>query len=331
MKRKVLLVSSANPYPVVTSGCERLVNDYESGVFSAFDVYFLAAQPETWAPLVLFREGAPVMDSNFDELPSHDFAFVFFVGFKSNDFTRRLAAALPSFCLTDHYPNDDLPDGVFQGILSHRLDAPREDVLLCGGSYNSRIFYPDRQTEDIVLCVGRIHQDKNQLELVTRYADRIYRRHGLPLYLAGGVDDREYYSRVRAHIDGKAIQSTVDPARPDSADGWCTSQQIARLCNRARFFVTASPRESFGIALTEALACGTTCVLNGCFTGFNPAELEAHVYGNIRGKRGEILDLLHQAFNLDIRRDGSEWVKKYSLESATSQQMGFIQERLRKR
>jgi glycosyltransferase involved in cell wall biosynthesis len=329
MKRKVLLVSSANPYPVVTSGCERLVKDYETAVFSGYDVYFLATQPGTWAPLALFHEGAPVADRNFDDLPGQDFAFVFFVGFKSNGWTRRLAASAPAFCLTDRHPHEDVPDGVFRGILSHRAAAPRDDLLLCGGSYNSRIFYRDRQSEDIVLCVGRIHPDKNQLELAAQYRERIFGRYGLPLYLAGGVDDSEYYGRVRKHIDGEAIRSTIDPARPDAAESWCTPQQTAALCNRARFFVTASPQESFGIALAEALACGTTCVLNGSFLGFDPAELRLHVYGNIQGKDGEILDVLEEAFVRDVRLDGSEWVKKYSVECAAVQQMNFVQQRLR--
>ena len=48
--KKVLLVSSANPYPVVTNGCEKLVLDYQRKIFAGYEVHFVATQPGTWAP-----------------------------------------------------------------------------------------------------------------------------------------------------------------------------------------------------------------------------------------------------------------------------------------
>jgi len=47
MKKEILLISSANPYPVVTDGCEKLVLDYQRTVFSGYDVHFVATEPET--------------------------------------------------------------------------------------------------------------------------------------------------------------------------------------------------------------------------------------------------------------------------------------------
>jgi hypothetical protein len=87
--------------------------------------------------------------------------------------------------------------------------------------------------------------------------------------------------------------------------------------------------ESFGIALAEAMACGTTCVLNGSFPGFDSADLGPHVFGNITGPHGSIVDILEEAFATNARRDGSEWIKQYSIRRAAERQMEFIERRLR--
>ena len=258
-----------------------------------------------------------------------EFAFAFFVGFRWNEFTQQVMARMPSFCLTDTHPHPDVPEGVFRGILSHRVSTHRRDLLHCGGSYDAEVFYPNRAAEEFVISIGRIHPDKNQLELVSEYRDRIYARYGMPLYLVGGVDDRCYYETARQYIDQRSVRSTIDPGRPDATGSWLPAQQIAALLNRSRFFVTASPKESFGIAVAEALACGTTCVLNGDFWGFDPAELEPRVFGNVRGKRGSILDVLEEALRSDARRDGSGWVAKYSTRRAAQRQLEFIERRLK--
>src|SRR5262249_7150679 len=161
----------------------------------------------------------------------------------------------------------------------------------CGGSYDSAVYFKNRQGEDLVTSVGRIHPDKGQLELVCGYRERIYERFRRPLLLVGGSDDRDYFEAVRAHIDEVAVRSTLGAA----PEGWLAPAQIAGVLNRARYYVSASPRESFGIALAEALACGTTCVVNGDYPGFAPAELQQHVHGSVTGKRGSTLDLLAEA------------------------------------
>jgi glycosyltransferase involved in cell wall biosynthesis len=326
---KVLLVSSANPYPVVTNGCEKLVLDYQRKVFAESDVHFVATKPGTWEPRAWYQGQMPEPCFDLDGLLQVGFDYAFFVGFRLNDFTQQLTACIPSFCLTDTHPHPDVADHLFRGILSHRVTSPREDVLLCGGSYDGDVFYPNRGTEEFVLSVGRIHPDKNQLELVREYRDRIFLRCGLPLYLVGGVDDRCYYENLRPFVDQVSVRLTIDPERPDADDNWLSAYEIAALLNRSRFFVTASPKESFGIALVEALACGTTCVLNGDFWGFDPAELQPRVFGNVDGKRGSILDMLEQAITADARRDGSDWVKQYSTRQAAVRQLEFIERRLR--
>jgi glycosyltransferase involved in cell wall biosynthesis len=324
MKSRVLLVSPANPYPTVTNGCARLVLDYVQSVFAEEDVSYLSVEPQTWTPRHLYRDHRQIGPVTSGFLLNAGFSLVFFVGFRSTPFTRSLVANLPAFCLTDTLPHPDIPEGIFRGILSHRAPEPREDLLICGGSYDSAVYFKNRQSEDLVTCVGRIHPDKGQLELVQGYREQVYERFHRPLLLVGGSDDRAYFEAVRAHIDGVAVRSTLGTA----PDGWLAPPRIADVLNRARCYVSASPRESFGIALAEALACGTTCVLNGHYAGFVPAELQRHVYGNVTGKRGSTLDLLAEVLEQDVRLDGSEWVRMFSVEAAARRQRAFIRRRL---
>ena len=329
MTGSALLVSTANPYPVVTNGCARLVHDYQKSMFPQHDIYFLLARPGDWAPLRLFHHGRPVgEDLRLEHLLAFNFDFVLFIGFKENEFTRQLASARPSFCLTDTYPHPDVPAGLFRGVLSHRTAERHRDLLLVGGSYDDSVFYPDRRDEELVLAVGRIHPDKSQLELVRSYRRAIFDEYGLPLLLVGGVDDPHYFGEVHKYVDNSAIMSSVDPADPLAIGGWRSAQEIAQLCNRARLFVSASPKESFGMAMIEAMACGTTCVVNGDYHGFVAADLRPHVYGHIAAQQGSIIDLVVQALRDDVRIDGSTWAKKYSVSGMRAVLSRFIDERL---
>ena len=329
MKRKALIASSANPYPVVTSGCERLVMDYQLHLLSDYDVYFLLTEPGGGAPLTLYhRDELISSDITTEKIFIHNFEFALFIGFKGNAFTRQLVERIPSFCLTDIYPRDDLPDHLFKWIMAHRSSKPHKDLLLLGACYNSDIFFKNRRREEFILSVARIHPDKNQQELACGYKERIYEKYRLPLYLVGGVNDSAYFMQMSKYIDNLSVCSTVNPGRAEAGTGWRSSQQIADLCNRARLFVMASPKESFCIALIEAMACGTTCVTNGNYWGFDEAEIRANVYGNTVGKRGAILDLVDEALNRDIRIDGSEWAKKFSLKETKKALLNFINQRL---
>jgi len=303
--------------------------DYQLHIFSDYDVYFLHTQSSGWEPLGLFHDDRAVpCDITVERILDYNFEFALFIGFGENEFTRRLAAGLPSFCLTDIHPRDDLPDHLFKGIMTHLSVRPRRDVLLLGAAYNSDIFYKNRRDEEFIISVGRIHPDKNQSELVRGYRERIYRKYRMPLYLVGGVTDESYFKEVNEYIDNRSILSTVDSHNPEAGTNWRTPHQIADLCNRARMFVMASPKESFCIALVEAMACGTTCVVNGNYWGFDEAELRPHVYGHIKGKRGSILDVLDEALSRELRLDASEWVKKFSLGETKNQLLRFINARI---
>ena len=333
MKKRVLIVCSESPYPVVVGGYERLIKDYESYVFSDYDVYFSVCRGDTLEALLHY--GVPVESkAERARILNGQFEFAFFVhsdlDFTGPEVISPLIDRIPSFCFTQLHPNDEFEDARFRGIITHYSDEPHKDVLLTGGSYNPDVFYKNGRSDEFVVCVGRIHRDKNQLELVRRYREKIYRKHKIPLYLIGGSSDDEYYFLVNQFVDHESVLSTSDPLDLTADTNWRRARQVAEVCNRARMFVMPSAEESFCIAMIEAMACGTTCVVNGKYYGYDKDDLRPNVYGNITGKRGSILTLIDEALSRDVRIDASEWVKKYTLAETKKKLLTFIHERLQK-
>lgn len=97
-----------------------------------------------------------------------------------------------------------------------------------------------------LVCLGRIHPDKG-----TAAAIDVARRAGRPLVLAGIVQDRDYFdAEVRPHLgDGVTYVGSVGPAERDALLGCADA-----LLHLVRF------AEPFGLAMAEAMACGTPVV-----------------------------------------------------------------------
>jgi len=320
-------------FPILrlTGGIERLLIDYQAQVFSDYDVYYLRYQAGQVAELLHYgkRVAGRVTTAGLLKL---SFQFILFFNHdadhQEDDFIRPLRERLPSFCFIQYHPVTGLRDKLFRGILTHHSSRQHNHVLVIGGSFDSQVFYKNRQSEQLIVCIARITPYKGQLELVRTYKKRIYDRFGLPLYLVGGTYHLDCFRKVNKYIDNQSVHSTIDPRKPLAAANWWNSRQIAAICNRARLFVMPSPEESFCVALIEAMACGTTCVVNGAYHGFKAAQLRPYVYGNIDGKRGSTLALVEEALRQEIRIDASEWVKRYSLSETKAAVLLFIRERL---
>jgi len=327
MKPKALIVCSEIPYPHVVGGYERIIRDFEEHVFDDYDVYFLCCRGRS--PRGLFHQGRQ-LDSALDlkTLLGHRFSFAFIIrsdiDLEGPRFVAPLIERIPSFCFVERHPHRLVRDERFRGVLTHRTRGRQGHVLTIGGGYDPAIFNPRRREEGFVLSVGRIHPRKNQLELVRGYRERIYRRFGLPLLLAGGEAHHRYYRDVLRYVDGEAVQATFSA----STEGWRSAREVAALCNQARYFVMPSPRETFCIALIEALACGTTAVVNGYYGGFAYDDLRPRVAGPISGKRGGILDVLEKAMESDLRLDASGWATKFALPLTKDRVMSFIRPRI---
>jgi glycosyltransferase involved in cell wall biosynthesis len=332
MKPKALIVCSDSPYPVVMGGYERLISDYQNYVFRDYDVYLLICYC-SGSRHDLLHYGTPIPPHRMSAvLFEEKFEFSLFIhpdiDFDDRVLIAPLADRIPCFCFVQRHPEKQIKEALFRGIVTHFSGSPHNDLLRIGGTYNPEVFYKKRSGEEYVLCVARIYPEKNQLELVRDYKKKVYDRFGLPLILVGGTEDLEYFNRVKRYIDGISVIATADPQSPMKQHSWRTAPEIAELSSRARLFVMASPRESFCIAMIEAMACGLTCVVNGNYFGFDQEELRPNVYGPITRKRGPIADTIVSALERDVRIDASEWVKKFSVEHTREKLLGFIRSRL---
>jgi glycosyltransferase involved in cell wall biosynthesis len=314
VKPKALIVCQFSPYPVVTGGYERLIADWQAHVFDDYDTWFLCNR-QTQGPNRLFHRGVPIsVNPTLVELRAHDFALALFVNPLDDEPEVALADDMPSFCFLERQRSTGRR---FLGTITHSGQAS-DDVLVIGGSFDGNVFFKRRSAEEAIVCVARICAAKNQIELVRGYRERIYERFGLPLILAGGADPPIEMEAIAPYIDGQAVRST---------GGWIPARDVAELLNRARLFVNPSPKESFCIALVEAMACGTTCVVNGRYDGFDPAALRAHVTGSIDGPRGSILDHIEAALLGDVRIDVSGWAQQFSLRNARRAIRSFMEQK----
>ncbi|MGJ7452392.1 glycosyltransferase family 4 protein [Aquipuribacter sp. MA13-6] len=145
---------------------------------------------------------------------------------------------------------DRHPDLSYAATIHHGIDVGRFTFVADPGGY--------------LLFLGRIHPDKG-----TAAAVEVARRAGLPLVIAGIVQDRAYFDeRVAPHLDGDRVRF-VGPVAPPERD---------RLLGGARALLhLIGFDEPFGLSVVEALATGTPVV--ACDRGSMPELLRDGVTG----------------------------------------------------
>jgi len=139
-------------------------------------------------------------------------------------------------------------------------------------------------SRDYLLFFGRIHPDKG-----TEQAILVARRAGLPLVIAGIVQDRGYFERaVEPHIDGDRVRF-VGAVGPEAK---------SELLGGARALLhLVSFDEPFGFSVVEAMACGTPVIATR--RGSMPELITEGVNGRLVDSTAEAVQALAGIADLD--------------------------------
>jgi glycosyltransferase involved in cell wall biosynthesis len=129
--------------------------------------------------------------------------------------------------------SDRHPDLGYLATIHHGIDTDAFTFRSSAGPY--------------LLFFGRIHPDKGALEAIA-VADRV----GLPLVMAGIVQDQVYFDRwIAPRIDGERVRY-VGSVGPNERDGLLGG--ALALLHLVNF------EEPFGFSVVEAMACGTPVI-----------------------------------------------------------------------
>jgi len=140
---------------------------------------------------------------------------------------------------------------------------------------------------DYLLFFGRIHPDKG-----TAQAIEVARRAGLPLVIAGIVQDQEYFERaVEPHLDGERVRFV----------GAVGAERRAEVLGGARALLHLIDfEEPFGFSVVEAMASGTPVIAHR--RGSMPEIVQHGVSGFLVDSPDDAVEAVGAARGLDANQ-----------------------------
>jgi glycosyltransferase involved in cell wall biosynthesis len=127
------------------------------------------------------------------------------------------------------------------------------DVVYNGNSLekNSQPMEPSKRTPKFILTASKFVAYANQAGLIDGYALLIRRKPDTPpLWIAGGVHDKDYFQRVKKLIQAYGIEDKVKIL------GLVPHRRLIELYSHASAFLFPSTLEACPQTLVEAMACG---------------------------------------------------------------------------
>ena len=142
-------------------------------------------------------------------------------------------------------------------------------------------------TGNYLLFFGRIHPDKGAAEAI-----HVARRSGIPLVIAGIIQDQAYFeAEVAPHLVGEAVRyvGPVGPERRNELLGG--ARALLHLINFD---------EPFGLSVVEAMACGTPVIAEA--RGSMPELIQDGMDGFLVDGTDAAVEAVRAASSLDRRR-----------------------------
>lgn len=183
---------------------------------------------------------------------------------------------------SDRHPELNYHDTVYHGISS-------TDFLYSGVKKDYLLFY------------GRIHPDKG-----THTAIEIAKKCGLPLRIAGLVQNQYYYSRdIAPHIDNEKVMYLGNVGQKE---GNKLLGEAKALLHPIYF------EEPFGLSVAEAMMCGTPVIANN--RGSMPELIE-------HGRTGFLVNTIEEAVKAVENLDGIDtlYCRAHAMESFSIDKM----------
>ncbi len=167
----------------------------------------------------------------------------------------------------------------------HGIDMTAFDVQPMPGSY--------------LLFFGRIHPDKG-----TAAAIDVAEQAGLPLIIAGIIQDQEYFERlVEPRLDGERVKY-VGPVGPEARGG---------LLGGARALLHLIDfEEPFGFSVVEAMACGTPVIANA--RGSMPEIVREGEGGYLVYDQRQAVAAVHASAGIDRRGVRASVERRFDVE-----------------
>jgi glycosyltransferase involved in cell wall biosynthesis len=151
-----------------------------------------------------------------------------------------------------------------------------------GIDFNQFEFNPE--PDDYLLFFGRIHPDKGTADAIA-----VARTTGIPLVIAGIIQDQSYYDReVAPHLDGQEVRyiGSVGPA-----------ERSRLLGNATALLHLIDFEEPFGFSVVESMACGTPVIARS--RGSMPEIISDGINGFLVETRGQAVEAVAAATTID--------------------------------
>jgi len=140
--------------------------------------------------------------------------------------------------------------------------------------------------EKIVLVVARLDEDQKRISAIIRAWQALETHNGYRLHIIGSGQDEKYLKNIASTSDDIIFN---------------TQQSPLIWYKRARIFMLASPREGWGLTLTESLQCGVVPIAMNTSEVFKDI-IDEGITGYLTNTKIEYVFRLQQLINDDTLR-----------------------------